>query len=244
MNKKAIVTGGSRGIGAAIVQKLAENGFDVVFNYRNDSAAAEAIEKKYQNADAVVKALQADISDYTAATAFITQSKEILGEVDLLVNNAGITRDRPLFFMSETDWNNVIDTNVNGLFNVTRNLMASFMKNKRGAVISISSIAGLKGVSGQTNYCASKSAVIGFTRALAKEAAKAGIPVNCIAPGYIDTDMTRAIPAKHLEELKEMIPMKRFGCAQEVADLVLFLASEKARYITGQVISVDGGLSA
>jgi 3-oxoacyl-[acyl-carrier protein] reductase len=244
MNKKAIVTGGSRGIGAAIVETLAENGFDVLFNYKSNATAAEVIEKKYQDSPTLVKARRADISDYTEATTFVTQSREILGDVDLLVNNAGITRDRPLFFMSEKDWNSVIDTNVNGLFNVTRNLMAYFMKNKRGAVISIASIAGLKGVAGQTGYCASKSAVIGFTRALAKEAAKVGIPVNCIAPGYIDTDMTRTIPEKHIEELKEMIPMKRLGNARDVADLVLFLASDKARYITGQVISVDGGLSA
>lgn len=244
MNKKAIITGGSRGIGAAIVSTLAGNGFDVVFNYKNDAAAAQATVNALSESGSLVKAFKADVGEYSDATAFINQAKETLGEVDLLVNNAGITRDRPLFFMSENDWKSVIDTNLNGIFNITRNLMAYFMKNKRGAVISISSIAGLKGVAGQTNYCASKSAVIGFTRALAKEAAKVGIPVNCIAPGYMDTDMTRAIPQKHIEELKEMIPMKRLGNAQEIADLVLFLASDKARYITGQVISVDGGLSA
>jgi 3-oxoacyl-[acyl-carrier protein] reductase len=144
----------------------------------------------------------------------------------------------------QQDWDAVINTNLTGYFNITRQLIGYFFKNKRGCVINITSVSGLVGINGQTNYCASKAGIIGFTRALAKEAAKLGIPVNCIAPGYIDTEMTRSMPEKHLEEIKNMIPMRRMGTAQEVADLVSFLSSEKARYMTGQVFTIDGGLTA
>lgn len=244
MSKKAIVTGGSRGIGAAIVETLVENGFETVFGYLSNKEKAEELAGRLNSNGGRAAALQVDTTNFESAGEFVSKAKEFLGDVDLLVNNAGITRDRSLFIMQQQDWTDVISTNLTGYFNVTRQLVGYFFKYKRGCIINISSVSGLVGIAGQTNYCASKAGIIGFTKSLSKEAAKLGIPVNCIAPGYIDTEMTKAIPEKHLEEIKGMIPMKRMGTAREVADLVCFLASEKARYITGQVFAIDGGLTA
>lgn len=244
MSKKAIVTGGSRGIGAAIVETLTREGFEVVFSYLSNKESAENLVQKITDQGGRAATFQLDTSDYESAVNFVNQAKEFLTEVDVLINNAGITRDKSLFIMQKDEWDSVINTNLSGYFNVTRQLIGYFFKNKRGCIINVSSVSGLVGIAGQTNYCASKSGIIGFTRALAKEAAKLGIPVNCIAPGYIDTEMTRQLPEKHLEEIKNMIPMHRIGKAQEVADLVSFLCSEKARYITGQVFAIDGGLTA
>jgi len=244
LNKKAIVTGGSRGIGAAIVETLVGDGFDVAFSYIANKEKADAVASAQSARGAHVAAFQADISNFDSAAAFITNAKEFLGgDVDVLVNNAGITRDKTLFMMKPEEWNAVIDTNLTGYFNVTRNIISYFLKNKRGCIINITSVSGLVGIAGQTNYCASKAGIIGFTRALAKEAARAGVPVNCVAPGFIDTEMTQAMPEKHLEEIKTMIPMRKMGQAQDVADLVSFLASDKSRYITGQVFAIDGGLT-
>jgi 3-oxoacyl-[acyl-carrier protein] reductase len=244
MSKKAIVTGGSRGIGAAIVETLNRDGFEVVFSYLSNKESADTLVKKITYQGGKAAAFQLDTSDYESAINFVNKAKEFLTEVDVLINNAGITKDKSLFIMQKEEWDSVINTNLSGYFNVTRQLIGYFFKNKRGCIINISSVSGLVGIAGQTNYCASKSGIIGFTRALAKEAAKLGIPVNCIAPGYIDTEMTRLLPEKHLEEIQNMIPMRRMGKAQEVADLVSFLCSEKARYITGQVFAIDGGLTA
>jgi 3-oxoacyl-[acyl-carrier protein] reductase len=244
-SKKAIITGGSRGIGAAIVSKLASEGYEVAFNYSSKKDVAEALVNSLKEQGAKVAAFQADVSDFQFAGNFVNQAKEFLGgDVDLLVNNAGITKDRSLFIMQQAEWNDVINTNLTGYFNVTRHIIGYFFKNKRGCIVNVSSVSGLSGIAGQTNYCASKAGIIGFTKALAKEAGKLGIPVNCIAPGYIDTEMTKAMPEKHLGELVKMIPMQRMGKVEEVADLVSFLASEKARYITGQVFAIDGGLTA
>lgn len=244
MSKKAIITGGSRGIGAAIVETLTREGFEVVFSYLSNKESAENLVKKITDQGGRAAAFQLDTSNYESAISFVNQAKEFLTEVDVLINNAGITKDKSLFIMQKEEWDSVINTNLTGYFNVTRQLIGYFFKNKRGCIINIASVSGLVGIAGQTNYCASKSGIIGFSRALAKEAAKLGIPVNCIAPGYIDTEMTRQIPEKHLEEITNMIPMRRFGKAQEIADLVSFLCSEKARYITGQVFAIDGGLTA
>lgn len=243
MGKKAIVTGGSRGIGAAIVETLVSEGFEVAFSYLSNKDKADAIVSSIVEKGGKAAAFQADISSFESAAAFVNAAREYLTDVDLLVNNAGITKDKSLFIMQPEEWNSVINTNLTGYFNVTRNLIGYFFKNKRGCVVNITSVSGSVGIGGQTNYCASKAGIIGFTRALSKEAAKLGIPVNCVAPGYIDTEMTNAIPEKHLEEIKKMIPMRRMGTAREVADMVAFLASDKARYITGQVFTIDGGLT-
>ncbi|NLD99665.1 MAG: 3-oxoacyl-[acyl-carrier-protein] reductase [Fibrobacter sp.] len=244
MGKKAVITGGSRGIGASIVETLSNEGYDVVFSYLSNKESADRLVQKITDKGGCAAAFQADTSDFESAANFVAQAKEFLKDVDVLINNAGITRDKSLFIMPQEDWNAVINTNLTGYFNVTRQLIGYFFKNKKGCVINITSVSGLVGINGQTNYCASKAGIIGFTKALAKEAAKLGIPVNCIAPGYIDTEMTRSMPEKHLEEIRNMIPMKRMGTAQEIADLVSFLASDKSRYITGQVFTIDGGLTA
>ncbi len=244
MTKKAIVTGGSRGIGSAVVRKLVEQGMDVAFNYLSNEDAARALCEELSTEGRVVTAFKANIADFDEAAEFVKQAREALGDVDVLVNNAGITRDKMLFLMSAEEWGEVINTNLNGYFNVTRNVIGYFMKMKKGRVVNVSSVSGQIGLPGQTNYCASKAGIIGFTKSLAKETAKLGIPVNCVAPGFIETDMTRRINEKHVEEIKKSIPMQRFGQADEVADLVSFLVSDSARYITGQTFFVDGGLSA
>jgi 3-oxoacyl-[acyl-carrier protein] reductase len=244
MGKKIILTGGSRGIGKAVVEQLAREGNAVAFNYHANAQSAESLVQALQAEGHNVAAFQADIVDFDQAARFIAQAKEFLGDVDALVNNAGITRDKSLFIMPPEDWHAVINTNLNGYFNVTRNIIGYFMKNKRGCIVNMTSVSGLMGLPGQTNYCASKAGIIGFTRSLAKEIAKLGIPVNCIAPGFIETDMTASINPAHIETVKKQIPMQRLGTASEVADLVSFLVSDKARYITGQVFVIDGGLSA
>lgn len=245
MSKKVLLTGGSRGLGRAMVQALCAEGHEVSFNYHSNSAAADELVKEVQAAGGTCHAFQADVADYAQAESLVQQAKEAMGDgVDVLINNAGITRDKSLFIMPKEDWDAVLNTNLNGYFNVTRNLIAYFMKNKKGCVVNMTSVSGSVGMPGQTNYCASKAGIIGFTRSLAKEIAKLGIPVNCVAPGFVDTDMTAKLGEDHIKQIKKLIPMRRLGQASEVADLVSFLISDKARYITGQVFTIDGGLTA
>ena len=189
-------------------------------------------------------AFKVDVTDFEGVGEMTKKVLENFEKVDILVNNAGITRDRNLFLMPKEDWDSVLNINLSGYFNVTRNLITHFLKNKRGSIVNIASVSGLIGLAGQTNYCASKAGIIGFSRALAKECGRAGVPVNCVAPGFIDTDMTKQMSEKQLDEIKKIVPMRRLGTVEEVADLVLFLVSDKARYITGQVFTIDGGLTA
>ena len=245
MSKKVIVTGGSRGIGRAIVESFAAAGNQVVFNYNSSSAAADEIVAAIVANGGKAWAFKADVSDFNSAAEFGKQALEVLGgECDVLVNNAGITRDRNLFLMSKEEWDSVLSVNLDGYFNVTRALITPMLKAKKGSIVNVASVSGLIGLAGQTNYCASKHGIIGLTKALAKEAARAKVTVNAVAPGFIDTDMTEKLGAEHIDEVRKQIPLRRFGTPKEVADLVSFLASDNARYITGQVFTIDCGMTA
>ena len=240
--KYALVTGGSRGIGRAVAIKLAGQGWPVLINYRSNQEAAQATLDEIVAAGGQGELLPFDVSDPQATDAAMEQweSEHPDDYVAVLVNNAGIRRDNVMFMMSDEDWHNVLDTTLNGFFYITRRLLKHMMPRKRGGrIINMASLSGLKGLPGQTNYSAAKAALIGATKALAQEVAARGVTVNAIAPGFIATDMTSELP---VDELTKLIPAGRFGRPEEVAALVAFLASDDAAYITGQAISINGGL--
>lgn len=243
MGKKyALVTGGSRGLGRAISLKLAGMGLPVIVGYKSNDAAAQAVCDEIAGAGGEASCIRFDVcrKEEVESALDCWQKSHPEDYIAYLVNNAGIARDSLMFMMTDEDWDDVIDTSVNGLFYVTRFLLPRMMaRGHGGKIVNMSSLSGLKGLAGQTNYCAAKAAVIGATRALAQETASRNVTVNAVAPGFIETDMTRNLP---VEELTKMIPMKRFGRPEEVAELVGFLCSDAANYITGQVVGINGGL--
>lgn len=244
--RKCVVTGGSRGIGAAIVRQAMVQGADVAFGYNHSATQANALCEELRAAfpEQRCTALHGRISDTATAETFAAQALESLdGEVDVLVNNAGVNRDVSFARMRREQWDEVLETNLGGLFSVTRPLVMPLVKGRSGTVINMTSASGIHGAPGQTAYSASKSGIIGFTKALAKEVGSLGVTVNAVAPGFIHTDMTEAIPEQQVEYLKSLIPTKEFGSAEDVAALTCFLASDGARYITGQVVEISGGLT-
>lgn len=238
--KAAVVTGGSRGIGKAICLKFAENGADIAFLYAGNTVKAEETQKELEALGVKAKAYQCNVADADAVAAVVKEIVKEFGGIQILVNNAGITKDKLVPMMKAADFDAVIDTNLKGVFYMIKGVYPLFLKQKGGKIINISSVSGLTGNPGQANYSASKAGVVGLTKSVAKELASRGICCNAIAPGFIATEMTEALEN---DALKEAIPMKRFGEAEEVAKLALFLASEQSDYITGEVIRIDGGLA-
>ncbi len=236
VKKVAIITGGTRGIGLSISQQLKADGYKIAALYNGNKDAAKEFEKETGE-----KAYQVDVSDFTACQKGVEKIEKDLGEVHVLVNNAGITRDRVFHKMDEEGWNDVINTNLNSCFNMCRAVILNMRSRKAGRIINISSINGQKGQFGQTNYAAAKAGMIGFTKSLALENASRKITVNAICPGYISTDMTEAISADVLQAIINQIPMGRMGTTEEIANTVSFLSSEKASFITGATLSVNGG---
>jgi 3-oxoacyl-[acyl-carrier protein] reductase len=241
-DKVAIITGGSRGIGRAIVEKLAAEGAAIVFTYSSSSEAAETLLDKLNQVKSRVIAVQADVNNLQMAHEVVLKAVESFGRIDILVNNAGITRDKSFMLMRPEDWRNVLDVNLTGAFNYASAVIMKMFRQKSGNIINISSYSGVFGAAGQANYSASKAGLIGFTKALAKELASYNIRVNAVAPGFIETEMIETLTGKFRQEMLKTVPLKRFGKAEEVAGAVSFLLSEEAEYITGQVIRIDGGL--
>lgn len=241
--KVALVTGAGRGIGRQIALTLAKNGAAVIVNYNGSKESAEAVVAEITAAGGTAEAIQCNVADFAASEVFIKQVLEKYQKVDILVNNAGVTRDNLIMRMTEEDYDMVLDTNLKGAFHMIKHLSRSFIKQRSGKIINISSVSGVLGNAGQSNYSASKAGLIGLTKSIAREFASRGINVNAVAPGFIDTDMTQAMTDSAKEATLAQIPLKSVGTPKDIAETVAFLASDKAGYITGQVISVDGGMA-
>ena len=242
-NKVAIVTGGSRGIGRGIVLMLAEEGCHVAFSYHKSKEAAAAVENEAKKLVVKCQGSAVDVRDFNAVKRWIDKVKEDFGQIDILINNAGIIVDKALMLMSEEDWDQVIETNLNGMFHAARACIVTFLKQKSGNIINISSVSGLIGLPRQTNYSAAKGGMNAFTKALAKEVAAYGVRVNAVAPGFIETDILSEFNEAQREQITNTIPLGRIGQVEDVANCVKFLLSDRAAYMTGQIIQVDGGLA-
>ncbi len=242
MEKCALITGATRGIGKQIAITLAKQGYNIALNYRKENEELENTKKEIEEIGVQVLAVKGDVANFEDCENFVKQVIERFGQIDVLVNNAGITKDMLLMRMKKEDFEQVIDTNLVGTFNVTKNVVPYMMKARSGRIINISSVVGISGNAGQTNYSASKAGIIGFSKSLAKEIASRNILVNAVAPGFIETNMTDVLKDDVKQEIAKNIPLKRMGTAQDVANVVKFLASDDSSYITGQVINVDGGM--
>lgn len=242
MNKVAFITGATRGIGRQIAITLAKEGFDIAINYRKENE--DLIETKKMVEDQKVKCftVQGDVSSFEDSERMVNDIIEEFNHIDILVNNAGITKDMLLMRMKKEDFESVIGVNLVGTFNITKNVIPYMMKNRSGRIINVSSVVGISGNAGQTNYSASKAGIIGFTKSLAKEVGSRNILVNAVAPGFIETQMTDVLKEEVKEEISKTIPLKRMGTVEDVANVVKFLASKDSSYITGQVINIDGGM--
>ena len=242
MDKVAMITGATRGIGKQIALTLANEGYNIVLNYRTENDELKQLKNEIESKKVKCLTVQGDVTNFEDCKQMIESAIEKFGKVDVLVNNAGITKDMLLARMKEEDFKQVIDVNLVGTFNMTKNVISYMMKTRNGRIINISSVVGIAGNAGQTNYSASKAGIIGFTKSLAKEVASRNILVNAVAPGFIETNMTDVLKQEVKDEIAKNIPLKRMGTPQDVANVVKFLASEDSSYITGQVISVDGGM--
>ncbi|HOO43616.1 MAG TPA: 3-oxoacyl-[acyl-carrier-protein] reductase [Bacillota bacterium] len=241
-DKTVLVTGGSRGIGKALVEAFAANGANVVINYVSSEASANELVDRITKAGGNAVAFQADVSKFIDAQRLVEKTIEAFGKIDVLINNSGITKDNLMLRMTEEDFDRVIDVNLKGTWNMCKHITRHFLKNKQGSIINITSVVGLIGNPGQSNYVASKAGVIGLTKTLAKEFGSRHIRVNAVAPGFIETEMTSALSEDVRQLYLGQIPLNRFGTVEDIANACLYLASDKASYITGQVISVNGGM--
>ena len=242
-NKVALITGGSRGIGEKIAERFAQAGYNLIINYVSNIENVEELEAKIKgNANIEILFIQSDVTSFESCENMVNEAIKKFGHIDVLVNNAGITKDTLLMRMKEEDFDKVINVNLKGTYNVTKNVIPYMMKQKYGKIINISSVVWVSGYAGQANYAASKAGIIGFTKSVAKELASRNILANCVAPGFIKTDMTDVLSDSVKESINSQIPLKKMGTAEEVANAVYFLGNEENTYITGQVLNVDGGM--
>lgn len=241
--KCAVITGASRGIGRQIALKYAKEGANIVLNYRNSETEALQLKEELDKLGSNTLIIKANVSNFEEAERLIKEAKEVFGRVDILVNNAGVTKDSLIMRMKEEDFDSVIEVNLKGAFNCLKAVTPIMIRQKEGKIINMSSVVGVIGNAGQVNYCASKAGLIGMTKSLAREIGGKNINVNAIAPGFIDTDMTKVLSEDQKKNIMAQVPLKRLGQSEDIANLALFLASEQSNYITGQVIHVDGGMA-